>query len=96
MMSSRQDRVLHLRVETEEMYGVFSPDRSRLLTGGDGANPKVHIWDVETGDCLRVLNGHKEPVAALAWARINDRWLRALSIEMFASGTWLQVSALVS
>src|SRR5260370_17099826 len=67
-MSSRRDRVLHLQVETEEMYGVFSPDRSRLLTGGDGANPKVHIWDVETGNCLRVLNGHKEPVAALPWA----------------------------
>ena len=68
MMSGRRDRVLHLQVETEEMYGVFSPDRSRLLTGGDGANPKVHVWDVETGRCLRVLNGHKEPVAALCWA----------------------------
>jgi hypothetical protein len=28
--------------------------------------------------------------------RINDRWLRVLSIEMFASGTWLRVSAFVS
>ena len=68
MMRSRQNRALHLQVETEEMYGVFSPDRSRLLTGGDGAHPKVHIWDVETGNCLRVLNGHEEPVAALAWS----------------------------
>ena len=67
-MSSRRDRVLHLQVETGEMYGVFSPDRSRLLTAGDGVNPKVQIWDVETGNCFRVLNGHKEPVAALAWA----------------------------
>jgi WD40 repeat protein len=43
----------------------LGPDRSRLLTGGDGAGPKVHIWNVETGSCLRVLQGHKEPVAAL-------------------------------
>src|SRR5437899_1864519 len=68
MMRSRQNRALHLQVETEEMYAVFSPDRSRLLTGGDGTHPKVHIWDVETGNCLRVLNGHEEPVAALAWS----------------------------
>src|SRR5260370_25303037 len=69
MMSSRRDRVLHLQVETEEMYGVFSPDRSRLLTAGDGANPKVHIWDAETGNCLRAVNGHKEPAAHIASAR---------------------------
>src|SRR5215468_9320784 len=67
-MSWQLDRAIHLPVETEEMYGDFSLDRSRLLTGGDGSNPKVHIWDVETGNCLRVLTGHKEPVAALAWA----------------------------
>jgi len=75
IMGGCLERVLHLQVETGEMYGVFSPDRSRLLTGGDGANPKVHIWDVETGNCLRVLNGHKEPLAALAWA--EDQTSRA-------------------
>ena len=66
-MNGSRNLVFRLPVETEEMYGAFSPNRSRLLTGGDGANPKVHIWDVETGNCLRVLKGHKEPVAALAW-----------------------------
>jgi len=39
----------------------------RACSLGAIANPKVHIWDVETGNCLRVLNGHKEPVTALAW-----------------------------
>src|SRR5437763_443932 len=73
-MSGCLDRVLHLPVETEEMYGVFSPDRSRLLTGGDGANPKVHIWDCETGSLVRMLSGHKEPVAALAWAQ-DQQWV---------------------
>ena len=66
-MNTGRNRTLHLLVETTEMYGVFSPDRSRLLTGGDGAHPKVHIWDVQTGSCLRTFSGHKEPVAALAW-----------------------------
>ena len=97
-MSSRRDRMLHLQVETEEMYGVFSPDRSRLLTGGDGANPKVHIWDVETGNCLRVLNGHKEPVAALAWAAdqrsvASGAFDRSVRLWEVASGECLRVLA---
>src|SRR5262249_382800 len=60
-------RVHKLPVETEEMYGAFSPDRLRLLTGGDGTAPKVQIWDVETGNCLHTLYGHKGPVPAVAW-----------------------------
>src|SRR5687767_14023138 len=62
------------RVETEEMYGAFSPDRTRLLTGGDGAVPKVQIWDVESWNCWTTLIGHKEPVAALAWTK-DQRWV---------------------
>src|SRR5258708_21885046 len=34
-------------------------DRSRLMTGGDGANPKIHSWDVETGNCIRRSTGTK-------------------------------------
>jgi WD40 repeat protein len=67
-MNTGPNRVLQLPVETEEMYGTFSPDRSRLLTGGDGADPKVHIWDVESGNCLQALKGHGGPVAALTWS----------------------------
>ena len=68
------NRALQLPVHTTEMYGAFSPDRSRLLTGGDGADPKVHIWDVETGRCLHELTGHKEPVAALGWS-VDQQWI---------------------
>src|SRR5215831_12465298 len=97
-MSWRLDRAIHLPVETEEMYGDFSPDRSRLLTGGDGSNPKVHIWDVETGNCLRVFNGHKEPVAALAWAGdqrsvASGAFDREVRIWDMASGECLRVLA---
>jgi WD40 repeat protein len=54
------------------MYGAFSPDTSRLLSGGDGATPEVHIWDVDTGSSLRIFKGHKQPVAALGWTE-NQR-----------------------
>jgi len=33
-------RMLNLPVGTHEMYGAFSPDRSRLLTGGDAPKPE--------------------------------------------------------
>jgi hypothetical protein len=66
-MSSARDRVLHLPVETEEMDDVVSPDRERLLMGGDGTNPKVHI-QVNSGrtDLLtRCIGTLKEPLDAL-------------------------------
>src|SRR5260370_39751336 len=68
MTTVGRNGAFQLPVQTTEMYGAFSPDRSRLLTGGDGPDPKVHIWDVETGNSLQVFTGHKQPVAALAWA----------------------------
>jgi WD40 repeat protein len=73
-MNTSKNLILQLPVETEEMYGAFSPDRSRLLSGGDGPVPKVHIRDVETGNCIQVLTGHKGPVAALAWTE-DQRWV---------------------
>ena len=60
--------VRSLPVHTHEMYGVFSPDGSCLLTGGDGAVPTIQIWDVETDACLHTLTGHTRPVSSLAWS----------------------------
>ena len=37
-------------------FYAFSPDRKRALTGGNSNT--VRLWDVETGRCLRVLEGH--------------------------------------
>jgi WD40 repeat protein len=93
MTSTGGSRALQRAVQTGEMYGAFSPDRSRLLTGGDGPVPKVHIWDIETGNCLHTLTGHKEPVAALAWTG-DQRW--AASTDAFAFGMRTQASALPS
>src|SRR5215212_3466657 len=44
----------------------FSRDGKRILTVGDDRH--VHLWDAETGGCLRVLEGHTDEVWGLAWS----------------------------
>lgn len=88
-----REEIFHLPVDTREMYGTFSPDRTRLMTGGDGTEPKVHIWDVETGNRLHTLYRHTEPVAALAWAN-DQQWIASAAlIEAFGFGMPFQANA---
>ena len=53
---------------------AFSPDRKRALTGSN--ENTVQLWDLETGRCLRVLEGHTSQVVSVAWS-VDQR--RALS-----------------
>jgi WD40 repeat protein len=51
------------------MYGAFSPDGTRLLTGVDGHRPCAQIWDLDTGKSLWILKGHIEPIIAVTWSK---------------------------
>ena len=50
---------------------AFSPDGSRLVTGG--SDRTVRVWDVESGQELLALPGVGEAVTAVAWSRDSHR-----------------------
>jgi small GTP-binding protein len=52
---------------------AFSPDEKRALTGAEDTT--IRQWDVETGRCLRVLEGHTGAVWSLALSADQRRAL---------------------
>jgi hypothetical protein len=49
---------------------AFGPDGKRSITGG--SDNTVRLWDIETGRCLRVFEGHTGEVSSVAWSA-NER-----------------------
>jgi WD40 repeat protein len=45
---------------------AFSPDGKFALSGSE--DHSARLWDVETGACLRVLEGHSASVMSVAWS----------------------------
>jgi WD40 repeat protein len=51
---------------------AFSPDGKRLAAGGE--NNLVKVWDVQTGDVLQSLPGHRGDVFTVAFSH-DGRWI---------------------
>ncbi|HJQ70066.1 MAG TPA: TIR domain-containing protein [Blastocatellia bacterium] len=58
------ERNLQLDYHGEIFAYAFSSDGKRALTGSFGT--AVRLWDVETGRCLQVLEGHRDSVYSVA------------------------------
>jgi WD40 repeat protein/serine/threonine protein kinase len=64
------------RLSTASVWSVaFSPDGRRLATGGWGAT--VKIWDLQSGQELLTLKGHKAPVNRLRFTSDGYRLISA-------------------
>ena len=48
------------------MSVCFSLDGRRLASGSDDST--VRLWDVETGACVRTLEGHGSPVLSVCFS----------------------------
>jgi hypothetical protein len=67
------ERTIQLDYKAEINAYAFSPDGKRALTGA--RSKAVRLWDVETGCCLRVLEGHTGWVGSVAWSADQRRAL---------------------
>jgi small GTP-binding protein len=82
------EKAIQLDYKAAKIYAYgFSPDGNRALTGA--TDNTVRLWDVETGRCLRVLEGHTKDVRSVAWhanqrhalSSANDYTVRLWDVE---------------
>ncbi|KAG2367816.1 WD40-repeat-containing domain protein [Suillus spraguei] len=77
------------------VYAVtYSPDSSRLATGGD-TDDAVKIWDVKTGELFTTLH-HERMVYSLAWTSDGQKLISGSlgPIRIFDTATWQQIAIL--
>ncbi len=55
---------------------AFSLDGKRVFTSA--LDHTVRLWDLETGQCLRILEGHTEAIWSIAWS-VDQRFLLSAS-----------------
>src|SRR5207253_2518208 len=65
------EKAIQLDYKEHILAYAFSPDGKRALTAAD--DKTVRLWDVETGRCLRVLEGHTSNVWNVAWSADQRR-----------------------
>jgi len=67
------ERVTQLNYSAGITAYSFSPDGRRALTSS--SDKTVRLWNVEAGECLRVLQGHTDQVTSVAWSANQSRAL---------------------
>jgi WD40 repeat protein len=93
-LSATQLRILFAH-RGDEFYSVtWSPDSRMFATGS--ADNTIRLWDIESGELVRTLEGHQSAVRSVAWSGdgqwlasgANDQTVRVWDME---SGTELAV-----
>ena len=67
------EKAIRLDYRARILDYAFSPDGKRALTAAE--DKTARLWDVETGRCLRVFEGHKDLVRDVAWSASHGRAL---------------------
>ncbi|MCX6714443.1 MAG: hypothetical protein NTX72_01375 [Candidatus Uhrbacteria bacterium] len=52
---------------------ALSPDQKLIAGAGNRGDPRVHIWNPETGEVVKILDGHQSDVHTVAWNKKGDR-----------------------
>ena len=69
-----EEKAIQLDYEAKGIQSyAFSPDGKRALTGAN--DHAVRLWDLETGQCLRLLEGHTGATWSVAWSADQCRAL---------------------
>ena len=59
---------LHLRCSTSERIGPLAVSKDGVFCCGGGASGRLYVWELGTGELLRVLGGHYKQVSSLAFS----------------------------
>ena len=73
------------KLETDAISAKFSPDGLELLTGGSTIDGKVRLWNVSTGEQIRVFDGHRGRVGSLAFSPDGTQVLSGSDLDFTAT-----------
>src|SRR5215813_13791842 len=71
-LSAMQLRILFAHRGDAFNSVTWSPDSRMIATGSDDSN--IRLWDIESGELVRTLEGHQNAVWSVAWSG-DGQWL---------------------